>query len=354
MIRRSRIDRLLRDNHAAYSKASSRIMKKKAGLDRLDLPEVTTRDANEFYAGFRPFINTDTKEPVLQLNDHQVEIWNHQFMYVNRMYPKSQKITITTVCILEDIYHALTDAMGLEIVITGQTASHAQNHLLDFKKYIRESIYKDYLIDSSTGSYNDVIRSGIDSLGLELNEKTKATMALLHNPNHPSRPTRVYALGATSGTMLSLKYVKHIHASDITKSKEVPEKQKQTYVELKSRLANSKGSIVFESLPPFGEVGPMASEWDLYNKLMEKNPAFDLSKLSRAEQRAYPMFIKPYDYTYGIKAGVLDAPFIEGERNSHGVLFDMYYGAKIVKEGTTLFGEELFRTSDNATDFYCS
>ena len=326
--------------YLAKSKEIQGDLKRKIGFDALSLPRDIPKELDEFYKGFDPIVNTDTMEQVTELADHQREVWNDQYKYIYRAYPKSQKIFLSTTFIFEDIRHALTDCMGMEIIISAQSETHAQNHLNDFKKYVMTSRYKDYLITKP-----------IPEIGLSRNEVTKSTMALLHNPDNPFFPTRVYAIGASAGALISYKKVKHVHASDITRSKETPEKQKETIASMVSRLAISKGSMVLEA--PFrGMEGPLFDQWEKYNNAVEKG--LNLAKLSREQQRAEPFYCKAYDYTYGLQSGAFDEAFIAGERIRQGNLFDMYYGAKPYQSDMSWFLPEMFKSSDEADSFFAS
>jgi len=190
-----------------------------AGIDSLNLSTDIPDDGQKFYEGFDPFVNEDTGEVVTQLARHQVEIWNDRFKYIYREYPKSQKIAVSTLCLLEDAHHALTDCLGREIYIVAQSKPHAKTHLQDFRKMILASRYHDYLITKP-----------MPSLGLLKDEVTKTDTAYLHNPLNPFRPTIVYAKGFESGQLISHKRVKHIHASDIEKSKLTAEKRRNHLV----------------------------------------------------------------------------------------------------------------------------
>lgn len=313
-------------------------LKNKLQFDRLYLPTDIPKGLDEFYSKFDPIINPDTHEEVKHLADHQREVWDDQYRYIYRAYPKSQKIYLSTTFILEDIHHALTDAMGMEIIISGQSAFHSQLHLSDFKKYVQTSEYKDYLITKA-----------IPEIGLERNEVTKATIAYMHNPENPFWPTKIYAVGANAGALISFKKIKHIHASDITRSKETPEKQKETIASMLSRLANTKGSLVLEA--PFrGMEGPLYEQWEKFNEMTEKG--IKLNKMSREDQRAMPFYCKPFDYTYGLKSGAFTDQFITGERIRLGPLFDMYYGAKPYQSDQSWFWPDMFKTSPDANEFF--
>lgn len=314
-------------------------LKKKLGFDSLSLPRDIPEGLNDFYHGFTPLEDPDTGEPVLDLEaKHQEEVWNDQYNYIYRAYPKSQKIWLTTTFLFEDIKHALTDAMGRQIIITGQSEFHAKEHLADLKKYVMNSRYSDYLV-----------RKAIPEIGLDRSEATSSKVVVMHNPDNPFYPTKIYAMGSNAGALISFKKVKHIHASDITRSNETPEKQKETIASMLSRLANSKGSLVLEA--PFrGMEGPLFEQWEKFQEITAKG--IDLKKMTREEQRAMPFYCKAYDYQYGIDAGCFTQSFIDGERIRQGRLFDMYYGAKPVAGDMAWFYENMFKTSEQATKFY--
>ena len=329
---------VVQKNNELFTKKTQQQEKKALGLDKLYLPEVDPNiSLDDFYSHFEPIID-EHGNSVKKLGDHQREIWNDQYLYSKRAYPKSQKIWVSTTCILEDIKHALTDAMGYEIIITAQSDDHAQLHLSDFKKLIMTSEYKDYLITQP-----------IREIGLERNEITKADRAFLHNPKRPFWPTKVYTAGFTKGKLVSYKRVKHVHASDITEAESTDENQNKAYAALRSRLANTQGSFVMEAKPR-GASGPLYKQYERFNKL--KSQGIDLSKLSRNEQQKHPCYTKIYDYEIGIKNGCFTREFIEGEKLEHGVLFDMYYGGKFLDSDVSWYQSDMFNVSQDATDFF--
>lgn len=314
--------------------------RKLTGQDELSLPIIKgNMSLPEFYSHFEPIFNEETNSFVTTLADHQEEVWNHQFDYLYRAYPKSQKIYLSTTFIFEDIYHALTDAMGMEIIITAQSDTHAKKHLQDFKKYVLTSDYHDYLITRP-----------IPELGLGRDEVTKATMAVMHNPRRPFYPTYIYALPYDSGSLMSYKHVKHIHASDVTRSKKLAPLQREAFIAMMSRVSISKGSIVIEA-PHRGLDTSLNEQMEKYESYIKAGGKL-LGK-TKTEQQGLPFFVKPYDYTYGIKSGAFTETFIQGEREKHGVLFDMYYGAKPFASDISWFFPEHFKnTSSKATEFF--
>lgn len=332
MLNRLRANHKFTEDHIKIDSA------KKLGLDKLYLPRDIPRGLDEFYSKFHPLDHPDTREPVKKLADHQREVWDDQFTYLYRAYPKSQKIFLSTTFLLEDIRHALTDAMGMQIIIIAQSVEHARTHLSDFKKLVLESEYKDYLITRP-----------IPEIGLERNEITKATIAYMHNPKNPFRPTRIYAFGPNPGSLISFKQVKHVHASDITRSNQKSDKQKETLASILSRLGPAKGSLVLEA--PFrGMEGPFFEQWEKFQEITQKG--VDLSELSKVEQQGMPFYFKQYDYTYGLLSGAFTKEFIEGERIRWGPLFGMYYEAKPYESDRSWFTPDLIKTSDEATEFF--
>ena len=308
------------------------------GQFNLHLPDVNPNQTiDEFYSHFDPLLDADGNE-IKKLGDHQREVWNHQFVYAKRAYPKSQKIYFTTTFTLEDIIRSLTNCMGFEIVLTAQSDFHAQNHLSDFKKLILQSEFHDYLITQP-----------VREIGLERNEITKASIAYLWNKKNPFYPTKVYAFGFSAAKLLSLKRVKHVHASDITISGNTPENQDKAFASLHSRLANTQGSFILEA-PPRGMTGPLYSQYEGFEKITKDG--IDLSELSWNEQQKYPFFVKPYDYTVGLENGCFTPEFIEGQRMELGPLFDMYYGAKFYESDQSWYTNDMFETSADATDFF--
>jgi len=335
---KQRLDQILNKHSELVDSRLKDGMKKSLGIDKLYLPEIDPNiSLDDFYAHFDP-IRDENGNEVKRLGDHQREIWDDQYSYSKRCYPKAQKMWISTTCIFEDIKHAVTDAMGYEIMICAQSDDHAQLHLSDFKKLILTSDLKDYLITKP-----------IREIGLERNEITKADRAYLHNPKNPFWPTKVYTAGFTEGKLVSYKRIKHIHASDFTKAESTVENQEKAFASLTSRLANTQGSLVLEA-PPRGQAGPLYRQYERYNKL--KEDGIDLSQLSKNEQQKHPCYTKVYDYTIGIKNGCFTSEFIEGQKAELGPLFGMYYGGIFEDSDMTWYKSDMFKTSQEATESF--
>lgn len=306
-------------------------------MANLHLPEVKTRDLDTFYSKFDPFINGETNQPVTELAPLQHEIWEDQFRYIYREYPKAQKITVSTICLLEDIFHGLTDCMGYEMFIVAQTRDFAKIHLQDVRKMILASEYKDYLITKP-----------IPGLLLK-DEVTKTDEAYLWNPKKPLMPTHIYAKGFEAGQLISHKRVKHIHASDIAKSKLTATLKREAYGAMMSRLGLTHGSCVMESIMG-GLDGPMNEQFEKYEEIVKAG--IDLSKLSKREQMKYPMYCRKLKYTLGLEQGLVTPEFIEGERTRLGPLFGMFYEADAYESDQAWYRDEEWIQTKEASDFF--
>jgi len=95
---------------------------------------------------------------------------------------------------------------------------------------------------------------------------------------------------------------------------------------------------------------PLFRQYEQYEKLKERN--IDLSKMTKEEQLQMPFYVKQFDYKYGIKCGAFTIKQMEGERADLGPLFDMYYGAKFYESDQSWYTQDMFKTSDNATEFF--
>jgi len=172
--------------------------------NKIDIPKFKIPlDPQKFYEDFGLLVHPRTNEPVRKLTPYQYQIWKDGFSHKYRLVIKSQKVGVTTSCLMEDFQKALTTCKGKEILIIGQTKDHAKEHLYTLRKMIQSSVkYRSYLIDKPTEF-------------LLTDEVTKVMRLYIHNPDNPARPTRIMALGPRAGSIWSWKNVAHIHLSDI-------------------------------------------------------------------------------------------------------------------------------------------
>ena len=177
-----------------------------------------------------PFFNSYTKEIVYKLAPLQKQIWLHHILHKLIIILKSQKIGISSLCILITLWHALTDCRGMELIINAQTDEQAKTHAQDLRRIIKgSSKYKDYLIDTS-----------YVGLGLLKDEVTKVHTIYLHNPLKPTNPTKIIVVGMSPGALLSHKRVGFIWSSDITISSLTAATKQDGWGAMQSRRANTQ------------------------------------------------------------------------------------------------------------------
>jgi hypothetical protein len=127
-------------------------------------------------------------------------------------------------------------------------------------------------------------------------------------------------------------------------------KKKEAFGAMMSRLANTGGSCVIESI--FAEVGgPMYDQYEKYIEYLKAKET-PLHKLSRRQQQAKPFYCRKLKYTVGVDAGIISPEFIEGERIRLGPLFPMFYEAEAIDSESTWYFEEDIIQSEDASLFF--
>ncbi len=308
----------------------------------LSLPDITTESLDEFYEGFDKLHHDETGEEIV-IAPHQYEAWNDRFDYLTRLYIKSQKIGLSTLFLIEDIHHALTDCKGKQIFIVGQSVSQAMLHLSDFVRIMKNSIYKDYVIEKPVP-------------WLKMWQVTKSAVAYIHNPDNPRVPTEVFALGPAVQSLLSFKRVGHAHVSDISIADYTPERLNRTLGAITSRLANTRGSIVIET-PPTAFEGFI---WDWYERdAHNKEAGFmdmagkrhpNLVDIPRKMQTDW--LVRQYPYQLGLDSGMTTPAFIESKRKELGPLFGFYFEASFYSSDKVWYRREDIKPSDSSTEFF--
>ena len=296
---------------------------------------------DEFYTNVGFFVNQKTNEYVTVLADHQIQTWADRWISRYRLYLKSQKIGLSTMILLEDLHIALTVGRGKEILIISQSKEKAKDHIQDLKKMIGNSIYADFLIDRPI-TEEDLLRD----------ERSKIDTIYLRNPDNPSNPTKIIALGITSaGSLISFKKVCHIHMSDVTLADMTEERFIEAFGGAFSRLANTDGSLVIEC-PPRGPSGPVFNIVDEDDSLKKDGIIIELDEGKKILTPSGFM-VRKYTYQVGIICGMITAEFIEKEKRRLGVLFGMYYMADFYSTDQTWFDKDsINQTSAEATEAY--
>jgi len=300
-------------------------------------------DLDTFYKNVGFFINQKTNDPVKVLASHQIQAWKDRDQSKYRLYLKSQKIGLSMLFLLEDFQIALTRGRGKEILIISQSKDKAKDHIQDLKKMINNSIYKDFLIDRA-----------LTNEELLKDERTKVDTIYLRNPDNPSQPTKIIALGITSaGSLISFKRVCHIHMSDVTLADMTQERFVEAFGGAFSRLANTDGTMVIEC-PPRGPIGPVFNIVDEDESLKKDGISVVLEEGKKILTPS-GFLVRKYTYLVGIKCKMITAEFIEKERRRLGVLFAMYYEADFYSSDQTWFSKySIEQTTDEATEAYDS
>ena len=95
------------------------------------------KDPHEFYQDFGFLTHSRTGEIIKRLTDYQYEIWKCPAKTV--LVDKSQKSGLTTSELIHDFQECLINGKGKDLLIVGQTAKHAEEHLYTLKRLIIES-----------------------------------------------------------------------------------------------------------------------------------------------------------------------------------------------------------------------
>lgn len=261
-------------------------------------------DPQEFYRDFGFLAHPKTGQPSTKLAAYQYELWKAGYFHKYRLVIKGNKIGLTTSCLMELFYHAITDCAGHEILIIAQNLNMSKNHLYTLRKLAGNSIkYKRFIIGEPTE-------------GLLRDEVTKITQLFLHNAKNPNQPTRVIAIPANSGNAVSWRDVKFVFISDITMSN-------IDYSEILSgaftRLANSEGYFLLESIPG-DPIGPVYELW-----------------LNARQQQDNQFWIREYPTTMAVDFGIVSQEFLDAERLRHGSLYSKFYDAQFVASGGNVF-----------------
>jgi len=267
-------------------------------------------DFEKFYRLFGLFIHPATGLPVVRLADYQYETARLFFEHKRLLEVKSNKVGETSKWSVIDFQLALfptsnpLSTRGYDTLVIAQTKDHAKQHLHDLRKAIIDSpAYSKYLINKP----DEIAIEGKDLNKVLRDEQSKTSVIYIQNPEKPTRPSRIIALGIENyGAILSWKRVKHIHMSDITASDSDFTRGIDAAM---TRLANTNGTCIIETVPgmPEGFVYQTAQH---FNPETHKPGDFWVVKVT-AEQ--------------AVKAGVINQEFLESERRNKGTAFGQFY-----------------------------
>ncbi|MBI3639326.1 MAG: hypothetical protein HY223_03330 [Thaumarchaeota archaeon] len=314
--------------NSEYEKLEKLLFEKSLKLSQ-DIPN----DLQKFYDELeKPFFHSLTREQIDKLAPLQFKLWNDHFKHNKILVLKSQKIGISSICILITLWHAIKDCRGMELIINAQSDEQAKTHAHDLRQILLGSNkYRDYLITKN-----------FSAMGLLKDEVTKVRTIWIHNPDDLKRPTKIIIVGMSPGALLSHKKVAFVWSSDITISDRTPEQQNRVWAALLSRVANSQGPVIVEC-PARAPSGPVYDEFDRYEKSVEQKGK-QTKKSKRKAKHAFHVEI--YGYELGLRDKFFTKDFIDSEKIRLGPLFGTFYNADFFASGSTWYKPEHF---DNET-----
>lgn len=302
------------------------------------------RDPQGFYDWFGHFLNSDTGKLAPVLTPFQVDCWNDVLTRRFCIYPKSQKIGMTALFLMLDFFLAITRDRGREIFIVAQKEEKARYHLKRLKNMLRESpTFAPFLIERPPlDMYRRIMRD----------MSSTADKAVIWNPDAPRRPTVIITAGINDvGPLVSNANVGHIHMTDISMAKARDEKVSESFAGARSRLVNTRGTLVVESAPS-GNHGIMAKimngvmdELGLEDEFIPDGRPYD-GKIWRLRRLGYEL---------GIRHGLFTQETIEAERSGPEGLsrgeFARFYEASMMTDDDAAFDrDDVYRQTDEATN----
>ena len=258
-------------------------------IEQEDIP----KDPHEFYQDFGFLTHSRTGEIIKRLTDYQYDIWKCPAKTV--LVDKSQKSGLTTSELIHDFQECLINGKGKDLLIVGQTAKHAEEHLYTLKRLIIESEkYRKYLITKSSELY---FRE----------EQTKVRTLYIKNPDNPYRPMRIIGLPFTVSSIWSWKNVFRIHISDPAAAPIVDDAP--VYAAAFSRLTNTDGRTMIEGPP----AGPYGRFYELHEQFKDnKNPDFQVFHVTIYDARDNGLVTQEFINEKKIELGPLFATTYEG------------------------------------------
>ena len=280
-------------------------------------------EPERFYPLFGYFTHPATSQQVKELTDYQINTWK-LFLEKRRLLEvKSNKIGESSKWLMVDFQLAILPSnnplscRGYDQLVIAQTKDHAKQHLRDLRKMLIDSpAYAKYLINKPDEIAEDPSKILKD-------EQSKTGVIYIHNPEKPSQPARIIALGIeNAGVILSWKRVKHFHMSDVTAA---DGDYTPGIDAAMTRLANTNGTAIIETVPgpPKGAVYEM---WQKYRAAPWKEGSFYVVEVTANQ---------------AVNAGVISQAFLDSEKERLGDRYPSYYEAQFHSG----FGN-VFKTAD--------
>lgn len=301
-----------------WERRASKEEERLAKVADLGLDSIPT-DPKDFYQYIGYPILDPKGERVKNLADYQWEVWYSLFDHRYTCVVKSQKVGITTTVLLADLQLALLprthplSCRGREILVIAQSIPHARIHLQTLRQLIlRSNVAAVMRTQQTQGTI--VFRDQV----------TKVGTILLENPDDPTSPTTIIALGPKEGSIWSYKTVKHVHISDIAATDQVSDYGPSINAAL-TRLANTNGTMVLESPPR----GPQGKLYDIWRNAIEKRPDDAGPDIS-----FWPIKIPAKK---AVEAGLIQQSYLDNMRIQMGTAYNSFFEAEFTAVEGNLF-----------------
>ena len=296
----------------------------------IDIP----RDPQKFYEDFGFLLHPRQKDAngfpalVKQLTPYQYEFWKYQG---DALAIKSQKIGLSTSCLLEDFqFTLLPEGAGKDVLIIAQNEKLATDHIRTLKLMIYNSEKYSQLLLDDPATFRE--------------EKSKASEIFVKNPFKRKAPSRIIGLGRSESSVWSWKNVGKVHMSDVAML-EIKD-QRTFFGAVYSRLANTEGIVKIET-PPNGQQGEV---FNIYNKSKIKweiDPIISDTFADDPRDHGSKFKIFEYPVQLAVDSGIISQQFIDKERRHIGdALFSQLYECSFLPPGAAWYSQSMIFSDD--------
>lgn len=336
----------------AWTASAKSLTQGRAGIDGTSLEwcdSLASMSAQEVYKEFGRFWSDRAKDYVADLAKYQLDVWDDLEEFRFCVYLKAQKLGFTTFCHMYTIWRALTRDRGNSMYIVSQDMTISKMHLDALKNYMRNSpALLPYLVERPPRDETGRLLRGAAS---------KSTVAVIANPERPSRPTRIFAKAIVAGSsLISHANVSHIHMSDISAARMTEEDMENSFGRAVTRLLNTRGSMVIESPPSLYPNGLMTRiGWDVLDWAQKGGLRLDADGEFLKDGTAYrhpDWLLRRLHYDVGVRDGTLTKAEVNLQRRKMAKLsFDQLMEASLkTGEGKAFEDWMTAETSDDVAD----
>lgn len=292
------------------------------------LPRDIPGTISAFYEDLgNPFQDSKTGHHVKKLAPYQHRTIDLHMKHLKLLILKSQKIGLSSLCIIITLWHALTDCKGFELIVLAQSEDKAIQHGRDMRQIMLSSRFKDYMI-TKPSQVPQALRDQV----------TTVTNVFLQNPDDPAHPTQIHILPPSATQIASLKRVKFAWLSDITFVRDVATRQNLYFLALMSRLILTEGPVIIEC-PTIGHLGPI---WEIDNRFQQ------MQKAGQTPEK-YDFHVERIKVQEAVDAGLMREEAVEALRREHGPMFGALFEADWFAGDQAWYTQDMFKESRLAT-----